>query len=105
MEIKDKCAVVTGPGATIGGRSESGPGMGGELLRRLLAVARQRGLPRLIAHIPNGNVAMRLCAGAGMRLHAPPCGAEVTPELEWATADGDEGRGGTGRPASVPPPG
>jgi acetyltransferase len=60
-----------------------GRGIGTELLRRLVANARERHVTRLYAHILPQNVTMqRLCAEAGMQLMDKPGAGEVTAELE-----------------------
>ena len=58
-------------------------GVGTEVTRRLIEIAKQRHLARLVAHILTGNVAMQhLCVAAGMRLSNPPGGGEVKAELD-----------------------
>jgi acetyltransferase len=57
-------------------------GLGTELYRRLIAIAKDWRLPRIYAHVLPGNVAMlRLCANAGMRWREGPCGSELVAEL------------------------
>jgi acetyltransferase len=58
--------------ATRAPGGEQRSGLGTELLRRLLEVARGEGLRRVRADILPGNVAMqRVCAKLGLRLHHP----------------------------------
>jgi acetyltransferase len=69
--------------ALIVSDSHQGSGIGTEVTRRLIEVAKQRHLTRLYAHILTGNVAMQhLCVAAGMRLSYPPDGGEVRADLD-----------------------
>ena len=62
--------------------SYQGSGIGTELMRRLIEIAKQRPVTRVSAYILAGNVAMqRLCVAAGMRLSHRPGGGEVKAEL------------------------
>jgi acetyltransferase len=63
--------------------SHQGSGIGTELMRRLIQIAKQRPVTRLCAHILARNGAMqRLCVAAGMRLSTRPGGSEVKAELD-----------------------
>jgi acetyltransferase len=58
-------------------------GIGTELLHRLLAVAQERKLSHLYAHILPTNVAMqRICLNTGMQLIGSPTDGEVTAEID-----------------------
>ena len=58
-------------------------GVGTEVTRRLIDVAKQHHLSRIFAHILTDNVGMQhLCVAAGMRLTSPPGGGEVRADMD-----------------------
>jgi acetyltransferase len=73
----------TGEVAFVVGDSYQRQGIGSELLRRILEVARERRLRRVRAHVLNTNVGMRrACVRAGMRLVGDLNDSEMKLEIE-----------------------
>ncbi len=81
---------TSGEVAFVVGDTFQRQGIGAELLRRLLSVARERKLGRVFAHFLCANVAMRrICLNAGMRLTSGLKESVATAEIDFA--DSEEG--------------